>query len=374
MNAIAPASAPARGPQFDNRRVLAGLIDVLIVAAVALVVGVVAGVVGGEASETTPALEAVILGWALFYYFALESGAGQTVGKRVMGLRVTMADGSPADMRAIAVRTVLRVIDGIAFYVVGLIVMLATGQRRQRLGDLAAGTIVTSADAASAPMARPAADAQSAVVLPPVADPSVFDPQTPESLGGSVDAPAPIVEPFPDLPPLEATAPVVEPAPVEPPAPVVEPDVPAAEQSDVPELKPFDPFSPAEPEAAVEPMTAPDLGAPSAPAVETPVMEIDSAPVEESEPAMEIESGPAAAVPAVEDEPVVESPAAPAEEAAPTTDWSIPAPQQTPPADEPTAEADEDSVRVRSVETVSAIDLVMGEVEEDEAAGSTPTA
>ena len=41
-------------------------------------------------------------------------------------------------------RTVLRLVDGLGVYLVGLIAMLATGERRQRLGDLAAGTIVTT--------------------------------------------------------------------------------------------------------------------------------------------------------------------------------------------------------------------------------------
>ena len=51
----------------------------------------------------------MILGWALYYYFALESGGGQTVGKKLMKLRVVCADGRPAGMREIAVRTILRV-------------------------------------------------------------------------------------------------------------------------------------------------------------------------------------------------------------------------------------------------------------------------
>ena len=59
-----------------------------------------------------------------------------------MKLRVVRADGRPAGMGEVAVRTVLRVIDN---YLVGLIVMLATGERRQRIGDLAAGTIVVDA-------------------------------------------------------------------------------------------------------------------------------------------------------------------------------------------------------------------------------------
>src|SRR3954453_15334160 len=71
-----------------------------------------------------------------------------------MKIRVVREDGSPAGMRDVAVRTILRVIDGIFFYLVGLIVMIATGERRGRLGDLAAGTKVVSADVpARAPVA-----------------------------------------------------------------------------------------------------------------------------------------------------------------------------------------------------------------------------
>ena len=43
--------------------------------------------------------------------------------------------------RAIAVRNLLRVVDGIGFYVIGGAVMFFTS-RSQRLGDLAAGTVI----------------------------------------------------------------------------------------------------------------------------------------------------------------------------------------------------------------------------------------
>ena len=46
-------------------------------------------------------------------------------------------------------RTLLRVVDGVGFYLVGLVSMLATGERRQRLGDLAAGTVVVDGTEAS---------------------------------------------------------------------------------------------------------------------------------------------------------------------------------------------------------------------------------
>src|SRR3954454_1516805 len=155
MNAIAQVSpAPLTGPKLDNRRVLAGIVDLLIVTAGALVVLYAGDSVTGDRQG---ALVAEILGWALYYYFALESGAGQTVGKKLMKLRVVCADGRPAGMREIAVRTILRVVDGIGMYIVGLVVMLVTGQRRQRVGDLAAGTIVVDASGPATAVAEPPA-------------------------------------------------------------------------------------------------------------------------------------------------------------------------------------------------------------------------
>ena len=148
MNAIAQVSAtPVTGPKLDNRRVLAAIVDLLIVSVGgALILYAGDSLSGGRQS----ALTAVILGWALYYYFALESGDGQTLGKKIMNLRVIRADGARTGMREIAVRTLLRVVDGLFVYLVGLVVMLVTGNRRQRLGDIAAGTVVVDASAAPA--------------------------------------------------------------------------------------------------------------------------------------------------------------------------------------------------------------------------------
>jgi uncharacterized RDD family membrane protein YckC len=191
MNATAEAPAAAfTGPKLDNRRVLAALVDLAIVIAGSVVILFAADALSGDNSEIRGALGAVILGWALYYHFAMESGDGQTVGKKVMKLRVVLADGRPAGMREIAVRTVLRVIDGIGAYIVGLIVMLATGQRRQRLGDLAAGTMVVDASATSyAPPAPESAAVEETVAedepseiveAPAVPEMRPFDPPTAE--------------------------------------------------------------------------------------------------------------------------------------------------------------------------------------------------
>lgn len=76
------------------------------------------------------------------YYIVLEGIGGQTVGKAIVGIAVVSDDGSRCTYRAATVRTVLRVVDALpAAYLVGLLGIRLT-VRRQRLGDVAANTVV----------------------------------------------------------------------------------------------------------------------------------------------------------------------------------------------------------------------------------------
>ena len=84
----------------------------------------------------------------MFIYFIVAEGAtGQTLGKRLLRIRVVSADGSPAGWGQVTVRTLLRLVDALpAFYIVGLVTVFASGsERRQRVGDLAARTQVVAA-------------------------------------------------------------------------------------------------------------------------------------------------------------------------------------------------------------------------------------
>lgn len=77
----------------------------------------------------------------LGYHVVFEGAFARTPGKRLFGLVVLGSDGSPCGSRAAAVRTLLRVVDGAVFYVVGAaVVVLTDGDRR--LGDHVAGTRV----------------------------------------------------------------------------------------------------------------------------------------------------------------------------------------------------------------------------------------
>jgi uncharacterized RDD family membrane protein YckC len=67
---------------------------------------------------------------------------GQTVGKRVLNLRVLDATGLRLQFHQFLLRNLLRIVDCLpAFYLVGGVTALLN-RRAQRLGDLAAGTVV----------------------------------------------------------------------------------------------------------------------------------------------------------------------------------------------------------------------------------------
>jgi uncharacterized RDD family membrane protein YckC len=75
------------------------------------------------------------------YYIGTEAYAGGTIGKKVMGLRVTK-DGQQADLQSVVIRNVLRIVDGLPFlYLLGVITMAVRSDRR-RIGDIVAGTDV----------------------------------------------------------------------------------------------------------------------------------------------------------------------------------------------------------------------------------------
>lgn len=92
------------------------------------------------------AIGQLLFEWAYFTVSERLTG-GRSIGKRVVGLRVIGADGLPLTPRASLVRNLLRAVDVLpGSYVTGL-VSIVVSPKCQRLGDLAAGTIVVRHDA-----------------------------------------------------------------------------------------------------------------------------------------------------------------------------------------------------------------------------------
>lgn len=67
---------------------------------------------------------------------------GQTPGKEILGIRVIRQEGVPVDFKAAAIRNIVYLFDGpLTLWTVGMVSILVT-KKNQRLGDIAAGTIV----------------------------------------------------------------------------------------------------------------------------------------------------------------------------------------------------------------------------------------
>jgi uncharacterized RDD family membrane protein YckC len=77
----------------------------------------------------------------LLYYILLEAFLGGTLGKLVVGIRVQMEDGTPLTIGPSVIRNLLRIIDGLFFYLIGAI-FVWTSPYKQRLGDRLAKTVV----------------------------------------------------------------------------------------------------------------------------------------------------------------------------------------------------------------------------------------
>ena len=104
----------------------------------------------------TIAHAALLLAWFLGVHVILQGLTGGSLGKLATGVRVVREDGRRPGVGRALVRGLLWAVDGLPCCapIVGLITMLAT-DRKQRVGDLVAGTFVVRADERGRPV-RPA--------------------------------------------------------------------------------------------------------------------------------------------------------------------------------------------------------------------------
>ena len=155
-------------------RFYAALIDTVLLTLISLVgyyvnrqfISELGDIVGNWLS----ALGGVIV-FALFwgYYIAFEvTTNGQSIGKRVLGLRVIKEGGYPIGFADATIRNLVRIVDFLPFfYGVGLICMLVNKNWR-RLGDLAAGTLVIKTARTELKLANRGSQADTASIsIPP---------------------------------------------------------------------------------------------------------------------------------------------------------------------------------------------------------------
>ena len=96
---------------------------------------------------------ALLSGWLTFYLFLisiLEGEWGISLGKIIMGIRVTTKEGKRPGLVKALVRNLLLVVDSLFGFVVA-VSFIAYTKDFQRLGDLAAGTVVVKSKKADMP-------------------------------------------------------------------------------------------------------------------------------------------------------------------------------------------------------------------------------
>ncbi|MBL9166937.1 MAG: RDD family protein [Verrucomicrobiales bacterium] len=125
-------------------RFLAWLVDCVVVFAAMMVLSSLAGLLGWISPELAQAFTVIGL-FVINIGYRIGSEwvwRGQTVGKRLLRLRVVDAEGLRLSLGQVVLRNLLRFVDVLpAGYLVGGITALSN-PLNQRLGDLAAGTVV----------------------------------------------------------------------------------------------------------------------------------------------------------------------------------------------------------------------------------------
>lgn len=187
FTAPAPAgSSPVEYASFA-RRLGAALLDSLI-----WIIGLgFFNPIGAIGNETAATIVAFLILSAWFNYFAFcEWRWGQTIGKNATGIRVLALEGGRVSWQAAALRNILRLVD-LPLAMLGIDYLIVRGsERRQRLGDRAAKTIVVRERTEE--LQQPVAQAQRGSSVPapaPAAQPGIASVPPPQPPYGGAGAP-----------------------------------------------------------------------------------------------------------------------------------------------------------------------------------------
>ncbi len=139
-------SSSAANVHVTGRRVLATIVDGVVLSVIFWLFSALFGTTSAEGGAVSASVSGfaslVIFVLAFAYYILMEGYLGQTLGKMPLGIKVVREDtGDVPGLGTAAIRTVLRIVDGLLAYLVAFITVLAS-QKNQRLGDMAAHTLV----------------------------------------------------------------------------------------------------------------------------------------------------------------------------------------------------------------------------------------
>ena len=122
-------------------RFTSSLVDTTLQVAAIVPFLLAGGLIGGLAGPAVALLAILLV--AIGVPTAFDAfAAGRTPGRRLSGLQLVTEEGATVPFVPAATRNIIRIVDFLPFfYCVGVLAILAT-PRNQRLGDLAAGTLV----------------------------------------------------------------------------------------------------------------------------------------------------------------------------------------------------------------------------------------
>ena len=125
-------------------RILGRLLDLVLIGAYIFILIVIYNLTRASSSSTTY-IGLIIFALSLpviFYYLLCELLLnGQSIGKKIMGIKVVSLNGNQPSFGQYLIRWLFRIVDFIFFGIVAVI-MVAVSEKKQRLGDLVAGTVL----------------------------------------------------------------------------------------------------------------------------------------------------------------------------------------------------------------------------------------
>ena len=122
-------------------RMVATIIDLVILAGYIIIIGMFTNFSGGLFEHGFGWIYVLLFLPVTFYSLLCETFLnGQSVGKRVMGIKVISLNGNPASFGQYLIRWLFRLIDLWIGSFVLAVIMIAVTEKHQRIGDIVAGT------------------------------------------------------------------------------------------------------------------------------------------------------------------------------------------------------------------------------------------
>jgi uncharacterized RDD family membrane protein YckC len=140
-----PSVETPQPPQKKHVRYVLHPVGVRVRGVALLIDTLIMATLGGSLTfwfHKLPVLQAgVFLSLYLAYFIVMEAVWGATLGKMAVGLKVVKLDGSSITWKQAYLRNLFRLVDGLCFYLVGILCILSSPSK-QRYGDRMAHTVV----------------------------------------------------------------------------------------------------------------------------------------------------------------------------------------------------------------------------------------